>query len=179
MSLVFVKRSVLPAVVHGRNGAASVVITGSGRIGMSVLATKALGEGLTHVAVAFDPESRIMAIYGPSPKIKKALPNEGDWVKLNINKKSNAVDFAATNLLNHAPTFNGKLYEYRASGNQTFEVKVNEKEQCISFTVPEGKLIPKPVVKREKKDKKKKETVSSGTAATPEASEGELVLESA
>ena len=174
MSLAFVKRSVLPAVVHGRGGAASVVITGGGRIGMSVLATKALGEGLTHVAVAFDPESRIMAIYGPSPKIKKALPNEEDWVKLNINKKSNAVDFAATNLLNHAPTFNGKLYEYRASGNQTFEVKVNEKEQCISFTVPEGKLTPKVVTSR-----KKKEKVVSGTAAEPSANEGELVLESA
>jgi outer membrane protein assembly factor BamB len=139
--------------------------------------TKALGQGVTHVAVAFDPETRVMAIYGPSPKIRKMLPSEEDWVKLNINKKRTAVDFAATNLLSHAPTFGGKLYDYKGSGNQIFAATANEKEQCVSFTVPVGKMEPRPKVAR--KPRAKKEKVATGTAAVPSETEGELVLESA
>ena len=173
MSLMFVKRSTLPAVVHGRGSVnASVMVSGAGRIGLSVLATKALGAGVTEVTIAYNPESREVAIYGPSAKIKKMQKDPADWIKLNVNKKSTAVDFAASQLFRYG--FAEPLYDFVGSGNQSFVATMDEKEQVVSFKLPVGAIAKRAVTPR-----KKKEKVTTGTAAAPAETEGELVLETA
>ena len=174
MSLMFVKRSTLPAVVHGRgSGNASVMVSGAGRIGLSVLATKALGEGATEVTIAYDPDTRAVMIYGPSAKIKKLQPHAADWIKLNINKKSTAVDFAASQLFRYG--FAEPLYDFVGSGNQSFAATVDEKEQVVSFKLPVGAIAKRVVTPRKKKEPK----VQTGTVATAAETEGELLLETA
>jgi hypothetical protein len=149
------------------------MVSGAGRIGLSVLATKALGEGATEVTIAYDPDTRAVMIYGPSAKIKKLQPHAADWIKLNVNKKSTAVDFAASQLFRFG--FAEPLYNFSDSGNQSFAATCDEKQQIVSFTIPAGAIAKRPVTPRKKKEPK----VQTGTAAAPAETEGELMLETA
>lgn len=172
MAMSFVSRTTLPELTRGKTGKPSVTVHDTGQISLSSVATKAIGESEGLIVVAFDGDTRTMNVFAANPKLIKAVGGEKGCFKYKYNTKSKQGGFAASALLQDAAggIFDGNTYDYKASGNQTFECEVNEKEKAITFKLPKGKLTKKIVVKRAKKEKTpaptsivpKKETENDG-----------------
>jgi len=174
MPVTFVKRSSLPVTRIGKAGSMSITISGNGQVSLSKLATEAL-KGAARVAIGFDAATGTVALYAPSPRIEKLLPKKEDWVTLRHAKKGVSDSFAGSAILRDKDTFGAHLYDFKASGNQTFAVAANEKEGCITFSLPKGKLTPKPVVPR----KKKAAVPAAGAVAPAAPATDEPILEPA
>jgi hypothetical protein len=175
--LTFVKRSTLPAAVKGKAGSLSVAITSNGQIVFSKLATAALN-GSKKVVVAFDGAT--MYVFQSGAKLVAKVAPE-DMISLSFAKKGGTASFSGAAILRAARDFGAShVYDFKASGNQTFPPTVDDKNGCVKITLPE-KLAARPVTKRAKKVK-----VATGTVANPAETHGtpvgeqeELVLEPA
>ena len=82
-----------------------------------------------------------------------AKVEDKDKIALRAAKKGGTVSFAGSAILKDAATFGSHIYDYKASGNQTFVISEDTKNGCLTFELPKGSLTPKPVVHREKKVK--------------------------
>ncbi len=176
MAVTFLKRSTLPAAVKGKVGTLSVGISNMGQVTLSSLATKAIN-GATHLALAFD-NGKVMLFTPDAPIVAKAKLDTKDMIELRKAKKGGTVSFSGAAILRDANTFGTKLYDFKSSGNQTFAVTVDEKNKAVTFELPEGKMTPKPVVKRERKVKPASVKAEAGsTVAISEPATDELVLD--
>lgn len=180
MSLTFMKRSALPEPVRGKVGTNSVTINSNGQVVLSSIASKFLN-GTEKVFMAFDA-TKVYLFTPESPVVSKAVKAkqiaENDGITLRKSKKSSQVVFSASTLLQHATEYGASVvYDYKGSGNQTFPATEDEKNGCITFTLPvEGRLTPKPVMKRTKRLASVGAEVGSTVA---EAKEEELTLDPA
>ena len=176
MALTFVKRSTLPAAVKGKAGSLSVGITNNGQIVFSSLATKALN-GIDKVAMGFDG---VKAYVFPKGAKAIAKVDEKDLITVSKSKKTGTISFSGAAILRAARDFGAShTYDFKASGNQSFAVTVDEKNNCLTFDLPE-KMTPKPVTARKPRKKLATATVAEvgATEGTP-VGEDELVLETA
>jgi hypothetical protein len=152
---VFVKRSAIAIPPKGRLAGPLVSITEGGVMGLSVAASKALN-GVDRVFFRFYPDSRKLELI---PKGHKIIPKDytdADGYELKVAKKSNSVTVSGSNGflqdIKHAIFPEGATYQFRASGNQTFDASTEG--GMVSFTLPLGKLQRKEVVKRKPRAKK-------------------------
>jgi hypothetical protein len=176
MALTFVKRSTLPAAIKGKAGTLSVGITNNGQIVFSSLATKALN-GASKVAMGFDGAK---AFVFPQGAKLIAKVEDKDLITVSKSKKTGTISFSGAAILRAARDFGAShTYDFKSSGNQSFPVEVNAKNECLTFVLPE-KMEPKPVVARKPRKKLASATVAEvgSTVGTP-VQEEELVLETA
>lgn len=137
-----IKRSELP--VMRQVSKPSATVRGNGQIGFSSIVTKLFGSA-THLVIGWaDQKARLLGLQAVS-KAPKGMAND-DLFKLSVPKKNGGTAFvSASGLLSKVG------YDYKASGNQVFDATVYDAEKAITFTLPKGKLTPKPVVPRKKK----------------------------
>jgi hypothetical protein len=176
MALTFVKRSTLPAAVKGKAGSLSVGVTSNGQIVFSSLATKALN-GVEKVVMAFDGAKAY--VFQKGAKLV-AKVDEKDMITVSKSKKTGTISFSGAAILRAARDFGAShTYDFKASGNQSFAVTVDEKNNCLTFELPE-KMTPKPVTTRKPRTKLASATVAEvGSTEGVPVSEDELVLETA
>jgi hypothetical protein len=174
MALTFVKR--VAVAVRGKVGTYSVVVNKSGQILLSSLCSKFLN-GAKGVFMAFDGGK----VYLVRPDAKLVAKEDPKYIRpVRYSKKSGAAAITAGGTLDEAKDFGAShVYDYRKSGNQTFNVTADEKNGCLIFELPATALTPKPVKTRVKKVKvaatKAEPTENVGVPVT----EDELVLETA
>ena len=176
MAVTFVKRSALPQAIRGKEGSLSVVVTGNGQVQLSKKSTDALGNP-DKIVMGFDG-AKVYLFRADSKTVAKVDPK--DMIQTNKPKKGGTIGFAASAILRSAKDYGAShIYDFKKSGNQSFNVTADEKNGYITFELPTA-LAPKPVVHRRKKVK-----AAVATMATPQSTEGtpvqeeELILESA
>ena len=173
MALIFVKRSTLPAAVKGKAGSLSVGITSNGQIVFSTLASKALN-GAEKVVMAFDGGKAY--VFQSGAKLVAKVDHK-DMITVSKSKKNGTVSFSGAAILRAARDFGAShTYDFKGSGNQSFPVTVDEKNQALVFELPE-KLTARPVVKRVKKPKVTAMVANPGEISGVPVGEEELVLE--
>jgi hypothetical protein len=165
--LTFVKRSTLPAPIRGKVGTLSVAITSNGQIVLSALANTAIGN-VGKVVMAFD--GAMAYIFPETAKLVSKVA-ENDKIHLNKAKKGGTTSFSGAAILRAAKDFGAShVYDFKASGGQSFAVAHDEKNGCLKFELPE-KLAARPVVKRTPKPK------VSAVNANPGSIQGDAVLD--
>lgn len=166
MSLMFVSKDSLAEVAGVGRAAtkATLTIGGNGQIAFNSLSKKALGEGVDKIYVAYDKEKRVCQFHAVTPEMEKKYGTKAVAVTLRTSKKSTGSYFGGASLLKSEKIFGSELYDYRASGNQTFDVE-SPKAGVIQFTVPKGSLVKKEVKPRKKK------TTQATAQAVPQVSE--------
>lgn len=179
MALQFVSRTSLPVLAKGAVGRESVTIHENGQIVLSKKVMDKIGvEADTLVALGFDTATRNLVVAVATPKIIKAVGGEGGCYTLRVSKKTKQGLFAASAFLQDPKDEifgpNGNKYDYKSSGNQSFEAVVNEKEKMVSCVLPKGALAKKPVVARKKKDKGNEVATTGATTNKASAKEDEL-----
>lgn len=176
MALTFVKRSTLPAAVKGKAGTLSVGVTGNGQIVFSSLATKALN-GAEKVVMAFEGAK---AYVFPKGAKLVAKVDEKDMITVSKSKKTGTISFSGAAILRAMKDFGAShVYDFKASGNQSFVITVDEKNSCLTFDLPTA-MTPKPVVARKPRKKLASATKAEvGTTEGVPVAEDELVLETA
>lgn len=168
MALTFVKRSSIPATVKGKTATKAMVAVGeNGQIVLNSLASKHFNGDL-HFGMAADGGKVYMF-----PKGAKALGKtpDSELFEFKKGKKSDALFMSATNFLKSKDVFGEHIYDFKASGNQSFDATIDEKNQALIFELPKGSLTPRPKVAR---DKKKKKTTSTVAADQPPATSKEV-----
>lgn len=179
MAITFLKRSTLPAPIKGKEGTNSVSISENGQITLSSKLTAWLGEH-RHVVMGYDAGT--VYLFTPAaPLVKKGKVEEKDMISLRDNKKQKSVTFGGAVILRSADYFGDNIYDFKASGNQTFQAEVDDKNGCIKFALPKGAIARRPVVKRQKKVKTATVKAEAGNTNTVEvqAAEDELVIDAA
>lgn len=175
MAVTFVKRSTLPVAVKGKVGTLQVTITGNGQVQLSSIATKFFG-GDAKLVMGFDAGK--VYLFRSDAKVVAKVADQ-DKISIRYAKKGGTSGFSGSAILRDTNTFGNHIYDFKASGNQSFPCTEDAKNGCLIFDLPAGKLAPKPVVHREKKVK------SAGTVANPGETSGtpleteELVLDAA
>lgn len=144
MSLIFVKRSTLPVARLGKEATNKITITGNGQIQFSKLAIEWLGKPATTV---MGVDGGKVYFFKPDAKAV-AKVEEKDRVELKYGKKSTNAYFAGASMLRSADVFGTHLYDFKASGNQSFVPVMDEKNDALVIDLPNGALAAKPVVKR-------------------------------
>lgn len=183
MSITFVKRSELPVPVKGKEATNNVTISESGQLIMSSLVNKFF-EGVEQCVVAFDT-LKVYIFKSDAPIVTKAITakkiSDKDLISIRRGEKNKNGVFSIGPVLQNAQKYGASVtYDYKASGNQQFEVTYDEKNGAVSFSLPEsGKLEHKPVVKREKKAKAPATKANPGSTTGTPVQEEELVLEAA
>ena len=154
VALTFVKRSALPVATHGKTAAPTVAITEMGQIQLSKLCSEFLNKASTLV-MAFD--GTIAYLFRPTAKAVAKLGQEYHC-KLNYPKQKegqpekHGCTFSGATVLRHANEFGASgLYDFKASGNQSFPATLDEKNGCITFTLPVGAIARRPFTPRKKK----------------------------
>jgi len=160
MALTFVKRSEIPAAGRGKAGSLSVVVTKTGQLLLSSLASKALN-GAKDVFIAFDGGK--CHLVKPTSKLAAKMDTKYAY-PVRHSKKGGTVAITAGGSLDNAAKYGASgVYDFRKSGNQTFSVQYDEKNEWLVFELPAGSLTPKPVQKRVKKVK------PASSQATPDS----------
>lgn len=189
MAITFLKRSELPEPTKGKVGTNSVAISDNGQIVMSSIASKFFA-GVDKAFVAFDG-TKVYLLKPDAPIVvsamKKKMIGENDFVALRRSKKDGKEDpngqvaFSASRYLSVADKYGASVnYDFRASGNQTFQCSEDEAKGYLMFEIPaSGKLTPKPVVARKKKAPASVKAEAGSTVAINEVKEEELLLETA
>lgn len=163
--MILVKRTAIKVPPKGKLAGPLVAITEGGVMTLSVASTKALnGSGV--VFFRYYPESRKLEIVPKGHKtLPKDLPDEYGYT-LKKAKKSNGVTISGSNSflqdIGHEVFPAGTTYDFRKSGNQTFEASIEGGQ--VSFTLPLGVIARKEVVKRA--PRKKKVTTTTDTPTT-------------
>ena len=166
MALTFIKRSMIPES-RGKEGTVSVGISGNGQIVLSKKAGAFFGEDKTCV-MAFDAGK----VYLFRPTAKQALKSEAkDHIRWNRGKKSKSLSFSAGKVLRDEESFGTYLYDFKASGNQSFPAELDEKSGAVTFIIPAGSLAKRPITHRAKK------VVAPAVKATPDSTTGKAVSE--
>lgn len=166
----FVKRSEVPESGRGKVGACSVTVGGNGQIHLSKLAADFMEKAATTV-LAFDGMK--VYLFKPTSKSVAKVPVEEQY-KINWAKKGGSATIGAGSILRIADKYDGVIYDYKSSGNQTFPATKDEKNGALVFEVVAGSLTPKVTAPRKKKVK----SVAPVTVSAVEA-EPELVLDAA
>jgi hypothetical protein len=175
MAVTFVKRSALPAAIKGKVGTLAVTITSNGQIQLSSLSTKFFG-GDKKLVMGFD-NGKVYLFKSDAKVVAKV--SDADKIDIRYATKGGTSAFSGSAILRDANTFGTHLYDFKASGNQTFACTEDLKNGCLVFELPAGALTPKPVVHRAKKSKDVGTVANPGeTAGTPLDTE-ELVLDAA
>jgi hypothetical protein len=179
MSVTFIKRSVVPASVVGRQVTkATVTVAGNGQIQLNSLASKHFN-GSVKFGLAVDKETGTVNLYPEgSPVLVKNKVATDQLFEFRVGKKTKTLFMAGTNILRSTDVFGDHLYDFAKSGNQTFDATIDEKTQALTFTLPKGALVPKPVTPRPRKSKVAPavSAEAGSTAGTPVA-EDELALD--
>lgn len=155
MSLTFVSRASLPQLAKGAVGKESLTVHENGQVILSkkVMDLLALTAD-TKVVLGFDTASRQLVIQVATPKLIKLVGGDNGCYILKVSSKTKQGFFAASAFLqdpNDEIFGEGQKYDYKASGNQTFDATVNEKDKSVAAVLPVGALKKKPVVARKKK----------------------------
>ena len=183
MALTFVKRSALPVVTHGKTAAPTVAITEMGQIQLSKMCAEFIGKAKTLV-MAFDATT--VYLFKPTAKTVAKVPIE-DHVKLSYpaqkegQPEKHGCTFSGAQILRHANEYGASgLYDFKASGNQSFPATMDEKNGCITFTLPVGAVARRPFTPRKKKVVAPATNANPGeVAGTPVGQDEELVLDAA
>lgn len=165
MALTFVSRTSLPELSRGATGKESITIHENGQLVLSGKVLKALGiEADTLAVMGFDTATRSLVVAIANPKLIKQVGGEAGCYKIRVNKKTSQGMFAASAFLQdpNEEIFGGDKYDYRGSGNQSFDATVDDKNKTVTINLPKGGLTKKPVVARAKK-------VKAETPGTPVA----------
>lgn len=177
MALTQIKKSTVPVLGKGQIGKPVVAVRSNGQISFSSMVSKIL-TNCVYAAVGFDEAKRTLQFQGLA-KVPKGV-DENDLFKLGHSDKTKAYFFSGAGLMQLLS------YDYKASGNQSFDAVTKEENKTVVITLPKGKLTPKPVVTRVKKEKVASAAAGANGAAkaptTPPAAEGdepELELEEA
>lgn len=173
MAVTFIKRSTIPVSVKGKVATEPfVAITEKGQLALNSIATKYLGTE-NKVGIGFDKENKKLVLF---IRGSKALAKIDDKELFTLSRgkdgKGRNAFMTATTLLKSTDVFGDHLYDFNASGGQTFQATYDEKAHSISFEMPKGTLPRKPKVARKKKAKK---DATVGVAATPGATAGTAV----
>ena len=183
MSIMFVKRSELPMPTRGKEATSHTVsISDGGQVTLNTLSTKFFADS-PKVAMAFDG-SKAYLFREDAPVVVKAIQGkklgEKDLIVMRVNAKNHTLAFTASQVIVNSTKYGASVaYDFKASGNQTFEATVDEKNKAITFELPEsGKLVPKPHVRAKKVKAAATVANPASQVGTPVTSE-ELVLDAA
>jgi hypothetical protein len=170
MGLSFVKRSEMPVAQKGKSSGPSVSVTENGQVAFNAAASEGLGgRAITKVAIAHDSETGQFGVY---PKGHKSVAKltDADMFDIRWNKEKNKKG-QKQSLSGTVSSMSGLLkangYDYKASGQQSFAVTIG-KDNVLSFTLPKGKLTPKPKNPRKPK-------VAPAAPAAPESGNGPVI----
>lgn len=173
MSLTFVSRASLPVLAKGAVGKESITVHENGQIIVSKKAMDLLKVTAdTPVVLGFDQAKRELVIAVATPKLIKAVGGESGCYPLKVSKKTKQGFFAASAFLqdpNDDIFGEGHKYDYKRSGNQSFDAVVNEKDRMVTCVLPTGALNRRAVVARKKKDK-----TGTGAATTETIKAGDV-----
>lgn len=175
MPLKLVNFTKLPVAVKGKaSGAPSVSVTEHGQFQMSKLTADFLAKA-EKVAIGFDG----LTVYVIKPTAKvlaKVAEKDGTFCKVSYPQKGGGATVSAAAILRTMKDWGASVqYDFAGSRNQTFAASLDDKNDWITFELPkEGKLTPKPVVPRAKRDLTK-EVAKTNAAPSPSVEE-ELVL---
>jgi hypothetical protein len=181
MAITFLNRSSFGAPPSKGKVATKPTITigENGSMTFNSLASKVL-EGSTKVGIAYDADKRLVIVYpsGHKQVVKTAKENPDALFEVKCSyPPSKLYGFKnASWILN--TVLPAPHYDYKASGNQSFDVNHDEKNGVLTFVLPE-KATPRPKVARAKKAKKVNEVraeVGSGQALPNGSTDGEDLL---
>jgi hypothetical protein len=145
-TLTFVKRADLPIATRGTgSGKPSVTVQGNGTFLFSTKAAEMLG---THELALFVIEKQQITVQSVTDAILKDLKKQKMDIadlatcKYTRGKKSKGVGLAGSGVC--------KLvgYDYKTSGNQTFDLEGDADDGNVVFSLPKGHLTPKPKAAR-------------------------------
>ena len=155
MAITFVKRSALPVATHGKTAAPTVAITEMGQIQLGKVCSEFLGSKAKTLVMAFDGSTALL--FRSNAKAVAKWPIE-DHIKLTYpvqkegQPEKHGCTFSGAQILRHAKDYGASgLYDFKASGNQTFQATLDEKNGCITFTLPTGAIARRPFTPRKKK----------------------------
>lgn len=178
MALTFLKRTEVPASVKGKVASdPSISISDKGQISLNTLATKLLN-GKFLLLPAFDSGKLYLFTRDSKVKAVAAYP-DSEFFTLRASKKGGTASFAGTNMLRNTKLFGDNLYDFGASGNQTFAVTNDEKNGALVITLPKGSLAKRAVTPRKKKAKVTSIKAEAGSTEAMPVESDDLILESA
>ncbi len=171
MAVTFIKRTDIPVAERGKVATkATVTVTDKGQLTFNSLTIK-LMNGEVKAGLGVDKETGEVTVY-PKGNAAIAKADEKTLFTFGVGKKS-GMFLSAGNFLKMA--FGDHVYDYANSGNQSFDVTINEKKGTFSFTLPEGALTPKP--KAVRKPRKSKPSSVKAEVGSTEALKVEEVEE--
>lgn len=159
----------------GRSGKPSVAVGGNARLQFSTEVSKAF-DGCKVVSPSFEKDTNKLRLEGMAnaPKGKENAVWDIVRAKETSKNKSKTVSISGALLLKEVG------YDYKAAGNQTFDVdKQDNDKHVVIFTLPKETPKPKPVVARKKKETPagKGAAANSAPAAPAAEEEEQLVIE--
>ena len=177
MTITFLKRSTLPAPIKGKEGSYSVSVSENGQVTLSSKCTAWLA-GAKHLVMAFDA-GKVFLFRPDAPLVKKGKIEEKDMIALRENTKQKSVTFGGAVIFRSADYFGDHIYDFKASGNQSFAAETDDKNGCIMFTLPKGAVARRPTTPRKKKEASVKAEAGNTNSVQVQAAEDELVIEPA
>ena len=173
MGMTFVGRASFAEIQRGKGtGKPTVTVGENGQISLSSVAAKVITTA--RIVIGYDADTRKVALYSFTEELgKKYKLTEADSLELKGGTKSSGKFFAGTVFLRGTSFTADTLYNYKASGNQSFDAVVDEKKGVVSFVLPKGTLTPKPKVARTKKVKATE--VTNQTPVNAPVEEEELI----
>lgn len=156
-----------PAITRGRSAATSpkfaIAEVGQGRFNTHATkallsATKLQPSQVEMLYIDYDEKTRKMVFTLDHTKIKGAKAEDG--VKAKIGEKSGQLAFTISWICNQIG------YNFKESGNQTFDLVGSKDGSSFSFTFPEGTLANN-TIKRGPRKAKSDKVETPATPATP------------
>jgi hypothetical protein len=174
--VTFIKRSSVPVAVKGKAATdPTISISEKGQIVLNSLATKWLGSNL--VGLGFS-EGKVF-LFKETAKALAKMPKE-ELIAFRKATKGEYLGISGSYILKNS--FGDWVYDFAASGNQTFKLTEDTKNDALTFDLPKGAIAARPKAARKPRKtavKSVKAEVGSTVAqpATVESvKEEELVL---
>lgn len=177
MAITFVKRNLIPTAIKGRvSTEPTITITANGQFQFNKLAKEKLTE---KVVIALESEKDLVWLFRRDSKLG-AKADDVACYEIKVTKGGSAFFGAAALLRGDGDNnpFKTHVYDFKASGNQTFKPEWDEKNGAFKFVLKAGSLTPHPVVERKKKAPTSVRAEAGSTnALAAGAGEGEIELE--
>lgn len=167
-SINFVKRSQIPIPIKGKAATAPyIAITEKGQLALNSIATKMLGDK-KKVGIGFDRDTHELVLFIQGSSVIAKVPEE-ELFTLSRGKdgKGRNAFMTATGVLKSKDVFGDyPLYDFGASGGQTFPATFDDKKLTLRFAMPSGVLPRKPTTARKKRGANKAAAASTTPATT-------------
>src|SRR6185312_15439585 len=132
-------------VLRGKNTPPRIAVASNGQIVLNGKAGEMFGTA-KYAKILFADDQRIMA-FKPVEKVVKG--EEKATLEVKTSKKDKRIYFNGAGLFHEIAKDGVEMYDYRASGSQSFDV-INLGANGIGFTLPAGKLNPRPFTPRKR-----------------------------